>query len=195
LAVWFRAAGRFVAGHENGVKESSMRCVLAIAATILFAVPAWADSNGIKIDQVWARATPGIAKTAAIYLTITNTGTTPDTLEGEASTPAADHAILHEDKVTNGIMQMRPLKSLTIAPGKSVTLEPSDGYHLMLIGLKRPLKEGQTVPLTLTFDHAGRQQVTASVAKIGAMHAGETSSGSAASGMSHDMSPMPGMSH
>lgn len=172
-----------------------MRCVIAIAATILFAVPAWADASGIKIDQVWARATPGAAKTAAIYLTITNTGATPDTLEGEGSTPVAEHAILHEDKITNGVMQMRPLKSLTIAPGKSVSLEPSDGYHLMLTGLKEPLKEGQTVPLTLTFDHAGKQQVTASVAKIGAMHAGETSGGGGTSEASHDMSSMPGMSH
>ena len=172
-----------------------MRCVIAIAATILFAVPAWADASGIKIDQVWARATPGAAKTAAIYFTITNTGATPDTLEGEGNTPVAEHAILHEDKITNGVMQMRPLKSLTIAPGTSVSLEPSDGYHLMLTGLKGPLKEGQTVPLTLTFDHAGKQQVTASVAKIGAMHAGETSGGGATSETSHDMSSMPGMSH
>jgi len=172
-----------------------MRCAIAIAATILFAVPAWADSSGIKIDQVWARATPGTAKTAAIYLTITNTGDTPDTLQGEGSTPVAEHAILHEDKITNGVMQLRPMKSLIIATGKSVSLEPNNGYHLMLIGLKQPLKEGQTLPLTLTFDRAGKQQVTASVAKIGAMHAGEMSGGSTSSETSPDMSSMPGMSH
>lgn len=172
-----------------------MKSFLASAAAILFALPAWAESSGIKVDQVWARATPGAAKTAAIYLRVTNTGTTPDTLEGEASTPVADHADLHQDKMTNGVMEMRPVKSLTIDPGKTVTLDPNSGYHLMLIGLKGPLKEGQTVPLTLTFDHAGKQQVTASVAKVGAMHAGETSGGSAAAGMNHDMSAMPGMAH
>jgi hypothetical protein len=164
------------------------------AVAVLMSAPAWADSNGIKVDQVWARATPGAAKTAAIYLTVTNTGTTPDTLEGTASTPAAEHADLHEMKMANGVMEMRPLKSLTIAPGKSVTLAPG-GYHIMLTGLKAPLKEGQSVPLTLTFEHAGTQQVTASVAKVGAMHAGDTSSGSAGAGMSHNMSSMPGMSH
>jgi copper(I)-binding protein len=89
---------------------------------------------------------------------------------------------------------MRPVKSLTIEPGKSVVLQPN-GYHLMLTGLKGPLKEGQTVPLTLTFDHAGKQQVSASVAKVGAMHAGEMSGGSTSQGTSHDMSSMPGMSH
>jgi copper(I)-binding protein len=180
-----------------------MRNILAIAAVAvliaappaLIAVPARADSSGIKVDQVWARATPGAAKTAAIYLTITNTGTTPDTLEGAASTPAAEHADLHEEKMANGVMEMRPVKSLTIAPGKSVTLAPN-GYHIMLTDLKAPLKEGQSVPLTLTFEHAGTKRVTASVAKVGAMHAGEmTGPGSAAPAMSHDMSSMPGMSH
>lgn len=172
-----------------------MKSILILAAAVLFAAPAWADaSGGIKVDQVWARATPGAAKTAAIYLTVTNTGTTPDTLEGTASTPVADHAGLHEEKTANGVMQMRPVTSLTIAPGQSVTLGPSN-YHFMLTGLKAPLKEGQTVPLTLTFEHAGKQQVTASVAKVGAMHAGETSGGGTMPGMSHDMSSMPGMSH
>jgi len=171
-----------------------MKSILAIAAVILFATSAWADSSGIKVEQVWARATPGMAKSAAIYLTITNTGTTPDTLEGVATTPAAAHADLHEMKMANGVMEMRPLKSLTIDPGKSVKLQPG-GYHIMLTGLKGPLKEGQTVPLTLTFAHAGTQQVTASVAKVGAMHAGEMSGMGAGQGMNHDMSSMPGMSH
>lgn len=172
-----------------------MKSVLAITAAILFTAPAWADSSGIRIDQVWARATPGAAKAGAIYLTVTNTGTTPDTLEGTATTPVAEHASLHEDKMVNGVMQMRPIDSLAIAPGKSVTLEPNSGYHLMLTGLKGPLKEGQTVPLTLIFEHAGQQQVTASVAKVGAMHAGETSGAGVMPGMSHDMSSMPGTSH
>ena len=122
-----------------------MRNIIALAAVAaliaapvtLMAVPAWADSS-IKVDQVWARATPGAAKTGAIYLTITNTGTTPDTLEGTASTPVANHADVHEMKMANGVMEMRPVKSLTIAPGKSVTLEPN-GYHIMLTGLKAPL--------------------------------------------------------
>lgn len=179
-----------------------MKSLIAIAAAIsiaapgLFVAPAWADPNGIKIDQVWARATPGLAKTGAIYLTVTNTGTTPDTLEGAASTPVAEHAELHQEKMANGVMEMRPVKSMTIDPGKSVVLEPN-GYHFMLTGLKGPLKEGQTVPLTLTFDHAGAQQVTASIAKVGAMHAGERSGAGAdaSPGMSHDMSSMPGMSH
>src|SRR6185312_13881300 len=146
-----------------------MKSILVLgAAMTLFAVPAFAESGGIRVEQVWARATPGGAKAAAIYMTIANTGTTPDTLDGTASTPAAAHALLHQEKMANGIMEMRPVESLTIEPGKTVVLQPG-GYHLMLTGLKAPLKEGQTVPLTLTFVHAGKEQVTASVAKVGAM--------------------------
>jgi hypothetical protein len=166
------------------------------AAALLAAGAAFADPSGIRVDQVWGRATPGMATTGAIYLTITNTGTTPDTLEGMASTPAADHAELHEMKMDNGVMEMRPVPELAIAPGQTVMLEPS-GYHLMLTGLKAPLKEGATVPLTLTFAHAGPQQVTASIGKVGAMHAGDISApgGAAKPGMDHDMSSMPGMAH
>ena len=170
-----------------------MKSFLAVAAAMLSAMPAWADANGIKIEEAWARATPGAAKTAAIYLTIVNTGEAPETLQA-VTTPAAEHADLHQDKMAEGVMQMRPVKSLTIEPGKSVVLQPST-YHIMLTGLRAPLKEGQSVPLTLTFDHAGKLQVTASVAKVGAMHAGETSGANPGSGMSHDMSSMPGMAH
>ena len=171
--------------------------VLMAAAAALFAVPASADSGGIKVEQVWARATPGAVKSGAIYLTITNTGSTPDTLEGVASSPAAAHADVHEMKMVKGVMEMRSVKSLTIEPGKSLVFQPG-GYHVMLTGLKAPLKEGQTVPLTLTFAHAGTEQVTASVGKVGAMHAGDMSAmpGShAAPAMNKDMSSMPGMGH
>ena len=91
--------------------------VLMLNAALLLATPAFADGNGIKVDQVWARATPGNAKTGAIYLTITNTGTAPDTLES-VSTPAADKADLHDMTMVGNVMEMRPVGPLTIAPGK-----------------------------------------------------------------------------
>jgi copper(I)-binding protein len=160
--------------------------IAALLALMLGSGSARADNGGIHLEQAWARATPGGAKTGAIYLTVSNTGTTPDTLIA-ASTPTADKAELHQMKMDNGVMEMRPVPALPIAPGQSVVLEPASGYHIMLTGLKAPLKEGDKVPLILTFEHAGAQQITAAVAKIGAMHAGEMS---AMPGMS-----MPGMKH
>lgn len=156
--------------------------------------PAMAD-GGMTVTQAWARATPGNVKTGAIYLTATNNGASADRLIG-ASSPAAEKAELHEMSMDNGIMKMRPVKSLAIAPGKSLVLKPG-GYHVMLTGLKAPLKEGDTVPLTLQFEKAGAIAVTAQIAKVGAMHPGPMSgmsgmSSKPASGGSGTMS-MPSM--
>lgn len=155
---------------------------LLLAATL--ATSAWADS-GISVTQVWGRATPGNVPTGALYLTVTNNGTAPDHLIG-ASTPAAKLTELHQMIMNNGVMEMRPVPSLEILPGKSLVLAPN-GYHVMLTGLKAPLKEGQSVPLTLTFEKAGTVQVTAKIAKVGAMQP-DDQSGAAGT------STMPGMS-
>src|ERR1700676_2268449 len=90
--------------------------IAALLVLLLQSATALADDNGIHLDQAWARATPGGAKTGAIYLTVSNTGTTPDTLTA-ASTSAADTAELHQMKMDNGIMEMRPVPALAIAPG------------------------------------------------------------------------------
>jgi periplasmic copper chaperone A len=63
---------------------------------------------------------------------------------------------------------MRPLAGVTIPAGHPVAFVPG-GMHIMLDGLKGPLREGQTFPLTLTFAKAGPQTVTVTVGKIGAM--------------------------
>lgn len=168
------------------MKNIGNTMIAAALALLLGIGSALAQDSGIRVDQVWARATPGVATTGAIYLTLTNTGNVPDALTA-ASSPAANKTELHEMKMENGVMEMRPVPSIAIAPGQSVVLEPN-GYHVMLIGLKKPLKEGDKITLTLTFAHAGTQEVTASVAKIGAMHAGEMST-------MPGMSNMPGMQH
>ena len=167
--------------------------VLLAAALLLPCLAARAEESGIRVDQVWARATPSGAKTGVMYLSATNTGTTPDTLVS-ASTPVAAKAELHETKSANGVMQMRPVSALTIAPGKTVVLQP-DGYHLMLTGLKQPLKEGERVPLTLVFEHAGKRQVTAEVEKIGALHPAEGGAVPKGMGSHPGVSSMPGMAH
>ena len=173
------------------------RTLVAVLALMLGGGTALADESGIHLDQAWARATPGGAKTGAIYVTVSNTGTTPDTLTA-ASTPAADKAQLDQMTIANGVMEMRPIPALAIAPGQSIVMDPASGYHIMLTGLKGPLKEGDQVPLTLTFEHAGARQITASVAKIGAMHAGEMGAMPGMpmpSGTGRGMSNMPSMQH
>lgn len=124
-------------------------------------------SSGIAVANAWARATPGGAKTGAVYLTVTNGGAAGDQLVG-ITTPVAARAELHVETVENGIMKMRPVPQVELKPGASTVLKPG-ALHVMLMGLKRPLKEGDTFPLTLDFAKAGKQDVQVKVAKAGAM--------------------------
>jgi len=145
----------------------------AIAAVIMlwyFAVTAHAEgvrAGDLVITQAWSRATPGGAKIGGGYVTIENKGSQPDRLIG-GSADVADRVQLHEMAVSNGVMTMRPLeKGLVIAPGKTVKLAPG-GYHLMLVDLKRPLKQGDKLPITLEFEKAGHVKLSFEVQGIGA---------------------------
>jgi copper(I)-binding protein len=70
--------------------------------------------------------------------------------------------------MNNGVMTMRPLdKGLTIEPGKTVKLAPG-GYHLMMLDLKSPLKQGDKVPVTLEFEKAGKVKLSLDVQGVGA---------------------------
>jgi hypothetical protein len=100
-----------------------------------------------------------------VYLTITAAGA-PDTLLG-ASSPVAAKAELHESFDDNGVMKMRPVESLLVAPGKPLMLQPG-GYHIMLIDLAHALTAGDTFPITLQFAKAGAVSASVSVQKAGA---------------------------
>ncbi len=147
------------------LQRLAVATMLAIPAITL---PASAQQAGdLKIEKAWSRATPGNSKIGAGYFTVTNTGSAPDTLVS-ARTGASDHVEIHEMAMKDGVMTMRPIaKGVAIAPGKSVSFAPG-GFHLMLMGLKAPLKQGDKVPLTLTFAKAGKVDVTLDVQGIGA---------------------------
>jgi copper(I)-binding protein len=135
----------------------------------------------ITITQSWARATPPGAQTGAAYLTIVNHGTEPDALIG-GSTPVADKVEFHQSTMDNGIMKMRQATNgVSIPAGGTVELKP-DGYHVMLIGLKAPLRSGTMLPVTLRFAKAGSIEVVFAVEPIGARG---PSSGAAAEHQHH----------
>jgi copper(I)-binding protein len=142
---------------------------LALAAGLILAssvvASAAAQSGGIEIKDAWARATPGGAETAGVYVTIVSASI--DRLTG-VSTPAAQKAELHQMTMDGGVMKMRQVDAIDLPAGQAVTLKPG-GYHIMLTGLAQPLREGQTFPLTLTFEKAGPREVTVKVEKVGAM--------------------------
>jgi periplasmic copper chaperone A len=157
---------------------------LGAALTLYLAAPAlMAQDGNIDIKDAWARATPGGAQTAAAYVTLVSPA--GDRLTG-ASTPAAQKAELHSMTMDGNVMKMRQVDGIDLPAGKPVSLKPG-GYHIMLTGLAKPLVEGQSFPLTLTFAKAGSREVDVPVAKAGSMGpAGQTG------GQGGDMN-MPGM--
>jgi len=126
--------------------------------------------NTIVVERPWARATPAGARTGAAYATLINNGSSSDSLLS-ATTPVADKVQFHSTSEENGVSRMREMDTVEVAPGARVTFSPG-GMHIMVVGLKQPLKEGQTFPLTLTFEKAGKVDVTVPVAKVGAMRGG-----------------------
>lgn len=152
------------------MKQLARGLVYAVAFASLVVSPARAGdakAGDLVITQAWSRATPGGAKIAGGYLTIENKGGAPDRLIGGAG-DIAGKVEVHEMAVTNGVMTMRPLdKGLAIEPGKTVKLAPG-GYHLMLMDLKGPLKQGDKVPFTLEFEKAGKVKLSLDVQGVGA---------------------------
>ncbi len=123
-------------------------------------------AGGIAVETPWSRATPGGAQVAGGYLKITNGGAETDRLTG-GSFSAASRFEIHEMKTEGGVMTMRPLpKGLEIKPGETVEFKPG-GYHLMFMGLKRGLKDGESVKGTLIFEKAGTLEVEYRVGPIG----------------------------
>src|SRR6266446_8811037 len=133
-----------------GTVLSAFLLALAIYGQVDAQTP---DAKPIVVDHPWARATPAGAKTGAAYMTLINNGSSGDRLMG-ATTPVADAVQFHSVSEENGVSRMREMHDVAVAPGARVTFSPG-GMHVMLVELKQPLKEGQTFPLSLTFEKAG----------------------------------------
>jgi hypothetical protein len=85
-----------------------------------------------------------------------------------AKSPVADRVEIHNSIMKDGIMKMMQMEELVIPAGEMVMLKPG-GFHVMLMGLKKPLTEGTDFPVTLDFAHAGKITVTVHVKEAGAM--------------------------
>lgn len=143
--------------------------VTALAGALVMAAlqPVHAHDTGpIQVEKVWARATPPGAKVAGGFATIENHGATPDRLVS-ATAEISGKVEIHEMAVTDGVMTMRPLPDgLPVPAHGEVTLAPGS-YHLMMMDLAGPLKAGEHIAGTLTFEKAGTIPVEFAVAPIG----------------------------
>lgn len=129
--------------------------LLAVVAATL-AVPATAQEvrrGDLTLSRLQVRASLGNVPNTAAYLTIANRGRRPDRLLS-ASCTCARRTELHRTVDGGAMTRMAPALFVEVSAGGTATLAPG-GYHLMLTGLERPLRDGQRVPLTLRFQRAG----------------------------------------
>jgi periplasmic copper chaperone A len=159
---------------KDVMKHLTRTLAFTVALAAMLAVPARAEdvkAGDLLITQAWSRQTPSGAKIAGAYLTIENKGSTADRFVS-ASADIAGRLEIHEMAMDGGVMKMRPLDNgLVVEPGKTVKLAPG-GYHMMLMDLKTPLKQGDKVPVTLQFEKAGKVTVSLDVQAIGAQAPG-----------------------
>lgn len=146
-------------------KPASHRFTTALAGLALLALTALAfppssalahdyTAGDLKIDHPWSRPTFGELKITAGYMSIANNGSEPDTLKS-ATADIAGKVEIHESLVEDGKAIMRALPDgITIPAGSKAELKPQ-GMHIMIMGLKQPLKEGDKFPMTLNFERAG----------------------------------------
>ncbi|HUR42482.1 MAG TPA: copper chaperone PCu(A)C [Aestuariivirga sp.] len=129
-----------------------------------------AMASGVKVTQAFARASPTPQATSAVvYMTLVNEAGEADRLIAISSS-AASMVHLHETKSVDGILSMRPVEGSNLGPGESIVMQPG-GLHVMLMGLKAPLKKGESITLELIFERAGNIAVEVPVGSIAATDA------------------------
>jgi periplasmic copper chaperone A len=133
---------------------------LTVSNTVVPTAATAVGSAAISVSGAWLRMPATMDTPAAGYLVVRNSGS-DDRLMG-AATDLATQVEMHQTTMSGGMMQMAPVKFITIPAGGQAELKPG-GYHLMLIGLKRTLKTGEQATLNLTFERAGLLFVAAQV--------------------------------
>lgn len=131
--------------------------IISIAAAMLLAIPAYADT--IELKDPYARASTPLARSGAAFMEIHNKGPEPDRLIG-AQSESAMRVEIHTHIMEDGIARMRELEGGLELPAGEMTLLQRGGYHLMMMGLKHAFEHGKEVTVTLTFENADPITVT-----------------------------------
>jgi copper(I)-binding protein len=149
---------------ETGVPNASRLAYMQLLLWLSLALPV--SGADLEVREAWLRALPPGQPTAAVYLTLRNGGAGPARLTG-AVTEWAERAELHESRQVDGSWHMGSLEYLVIPAGGTVALEPG-GVHLMLFGLRRSPRAGDTLELSLSFAGGETLAVEARVLAAGA---------------------------
>jgi copper(I)-binding protein len=121
----------------------------------------------IHVEQAQARASVANQANGAAFLTIENQGSAEDALVSAAA-PVAGKVEIHSMTMEGDVMKMRAVERIDLKAGEKIEMKPGHGYHIMLMGLKKPLKAGDSFPMQLRFQKAGKVQITVKVMDISA---------------------------
>jgi copper(I)-binding protein len=167
-----RIRGRSVDfGQEDRMRPVVFFFTAAVGLAVGAASAGEYKAGSLEISDPWSRATPKGSSVAAGYMTIKNSGSTPDRLISGSSDVAPKFEV-HEMKMEDGIAKMRPVKGgLEIKPGETVELKPGS-FHIMFVGVKKPLSAGEQFKATLVFEKAGSVNVDYDVRAMGSQPAG-----------------------
>ncbi len=140
----------------------------ALSVAALGAQAQAAKAGAISVESAYARATVAGQPAGGGFLRLVNGGA--DDRLVAASSEVATAVELHMMSMKGDVMQMRQIDAIDVKAGQTVELKPG-GYHLMLMGLKAPLKAGSSFPVKLKFEKAGEVTVNVKVEAAGAMPA------------------------
>jgi copper(I)-binding protein len=172
-------------------KGNIVRIQSLIAAMTLIAAPAFAH-DGVNIDKAYARISGGIGGSAAVFFEVQNHADAPERLIGVASDAAAKVSLHTNSETADGVVQMNAVPDgFAIDPLMTRSLKRG-GDHIMIMGLKQALKDGDMIHLTLTFAHAGVVEIDVAVDNKRKPEAANMDMGAMEMG-DMDMSKMPAM--
>ena len=132
---------------------------LLLASALLASFAAQAQ---VKVDDPWVRATVAPQKATGAFMQLTSAKAAKVVA---ASSPLAAMVEIHEMKMDGDNMKMRAVEALPLPAGQVVALKPGS-YHVMLMGLKAPIKAGETVPLTLTVEGEDKQRTAVEIKAV-----------------------------
>ena len=122
-----------------------------------------AAADMVTVDEPYVRLAPPNAPATGAFMVIKNAGD-KDVKVVKADNPASKVTELHTHLNENGVMKMRPVAAIDVKSKGEAVLKPG-GLHVMMINLNAPMKEGDVVPITLTFDDGSSKKVDAKVVR------------------------------
>ncbi|MBP6343295.1 MAG: copper chaperone PCu(A)C [Candidatus Omnitrophica bacterium] len=141
------------------LKKLILSCLMGAVLIAGTNFHAQAENNHVVVSNAWVRVLPPSQKNTAAYMTIENK-TDKEMILMSASADAAGEVQTHKMEHVDGMMKMEQVDGITVPAQGKVELKPHS-FHLMLLNLKTPITEGDTVPIVLTFNDSSTVTVQA----------------------------------